>query len=53
MVIAGLEVLQERVPMGIRGFDTDNDSAFINEAVLAYCRGRNIEFHSVTSVPQE
>jgi len=44
LVVAGLEVLQERVPMGIRGLDTDNDSAFLNEAVLGYCRTRDIKF---------
>lgn len=44
LVIAGLEVVRQRLPMGIRGLDTDNDSAFINETVLAYCRKMGIEF---------
>ena len=30
--------------IGIRGFDTDNDSAFINETVFGYCRAQGIEF---------
>lgn len=44
LVIAGLDVLQERLPLGLHGLDTDNDGAFLNETVLAYCRARNIAF---------
>lgn len=42
LVTKALDVLCERLPMGLRGFDTDNDGAFINEVVINYCRARNI-----------
>ncbi len=30
--------------MPIRGIDSDNDNAFINETLLAYCQEQKIEF---------
>lgn len=44
LVVEGLEILQAQLPVEIQGLDTDNDSAFLNETVLDYCRGRGIEF---------
>jgi hypothetical protein len=43
-VVEGLEILGTRFPMPIRGIDTDNDSAFINDTLLAYCGEKKIEF---------
>jgi Integrase core domain len=44
LVAEGLEVMRRQFPMPIRGIDTDNDSAFINETLLAYCQERKLEF---------
>lgn len=44
LVIAGLEAIGRRLPVPLRGIDSDNDSAFINDALVAYCRERGIEF---------
>ena len=32
------------MPFGLRGFDTDNDRAFINETLRDYCRVAGIVF---------
>lgn len=44
LVVEGLDVLRRQFPMPIRGIDTDNDSAFINETLMAYCQEQKIEF---------
>jgi hypothetical protein len=44
LVVEGLTVLRRQFPMPIRGIDTDNDSAFINEVLLAYCQDQKLEF---------
>jgi hypothetical protein len=44
LVAEGLEVMRRQFPMPILGIDTDNDSAFINETLLAYCQQRKLEF---------
>lgn len=44
LVIAGLEAIGRRLPVPLRGIDSDNDSAFINDALVAYCCERGIEF---------
>ena len=44
LVVEGLNVLRRQFPMPIRGIDTDNDSAFINETLLAYCQEQKLEF---------
>ena len=44
LVAAGLTVMCRQFPMPILGIDTDNDGAFINETLLAYCQERKIEF---------
>lgn len=44
LVVEGLEVLRRQFPMPIRGIDSDNDSAFINETLIAYCQEQKIEF---------
>jgi hypothetical protein len=44
LVVEGLGVLRGQFPMPIRGIDSDNDSAFINETLLAYCQEQKLEF---------
>jgi hypothetical protein len=44
LVAEGLEVMRRQFPVPILGIDTDNDSAFINETLLAYCQQQKIEF---------
>ena len=44
LVVEGLGVLRRQFPMPIRGIDSDNDGAFINEMLLAYCQEQKLEF---------
>jgi hypothetical protein len=44
LVIEALDRLRETMPFPLQSFDTDNGSEFINEAVIAYCARREIEF---------
>ena len=44
LVVKALTLAAGQLPFPLKGFDTDNDSAFINEVVLDYCRRRGMEF---------
>lgn len=44
LVVEGLEVLRRQFPIPIKGIDSDNDSAFINETLLDYCQKQKWEF---------
>jgi hypothetical protein len=44
LVVEGLEVIRRQWPVPILGIDSDNDSAFINQTLQDYCKGRKIEF---------
>jgi len=44
LVVEGLEAIGQRLPMTIRGIDSDNDGAFINDTLLTYCQQKQIEF---------
>ena len=44
LVIEGLAVMRRQFPVPIRGIDTDNDSAFINETLQGYCQEQHLEF---------
>jgi hypothetical protein len=44
LVIEGLAVIRRQLPVPIRGIDTDNDSAFINETLQGYCQEQHLEF---------
>jgi hypothetical protein len=44
LVVEGLEVIRRRFPAPVRGVDSDNDSAFINETLQGYREKRQIEF---------
>jgi len=39
-----LTVLREAMPFTLRGFDTDNDTVFINATVKDWCDGGDIAF---------
>lgn len=43
LVTETVESIRTKLLFPILGLDVDNDGAFINETVLSYCRGRNIE----------
>jgi hypothetical protein len=44
LVTEGLTLLRRQFPVPVRGIDSDNDSAFINDTLLAYCREHRLEF---------
>lgn len=44
LVTEALEAIGRQLPFPILGIDSDNDSAFINDTLLAYCQERNAEF---------
>ena len=44
LIVEALTRLRTTMPFPLRGFDTDNGSEFVNEAVLAYCKEAGIEF---------
>jgi hypothetical protein len=39
-----LEQIRQRLPFALEGIDSDNDSAFINAHLLAYCQQHTITF---------
>ena len=44
LVVEGLELIRRQLPVSVLGIDTDNDSAFINDTLLAYCQAQKLEF---------
>ena len=44
LVAQGVEVISRQLPIPLRGIDSDNDSAFINETLIAHCEDAAIEF---------
>ena len=44
LVAEALDAISERLPVPIRGIDSDNDSVFISQALIDYCRLHRIEF---------
>ena len=44
LIVDGLEAIGQRLPFPIRGIDSDNDGAFINETLIGYCTERGIKF---------
>ena len=43
-VVEGLEAIRRQSPIPILGIDSDNDGAFVNDALLAYRREHGFEF---------
>ena len=44
LVLAGLEAIRRQLPFPIRGIDSDNDGAFINQSLLDWTCQQGIEF---------
>ena len=44
LAVEGLEAIGRLLPFSIRGIDSDNDSAFINETLIRWCNERGSEF---------
>ena len=44
VVVQGVAAIAQQLPVAMRGIDSDNDSAFLNETLTAYCQSRGIEF---------
>jgi hypothetical protein len=44
LVTEGLEVIRRQFPVPVLGIDSDNDGAFINDTLLAYCQQQHLEF---------
>jgi hypothetical protein len=43
MITVTLDEIRSRLPFPMLGLDVDNDSAFINEVLLSYCRKQKLE----------
>ena len=43
-MVEGLEAIGRQLPLPIRGIDSDNDRASINETLIRWCAGLGIEF---------
>ena len=43
-VFAALEAIRQRLPFGLLGIDSDNDSAFLNDHLVRYCRSQQLTF---------
>lgn len=44
LVVEAISGLHRKLPFPLRGLDTDNDSAFLNDTLLTYCRDHNVVF---------
>ena len=44
LVVEALDILFRRIPFPVRGVDSDNDGAFINDTRLGFCNARQLEF---------
>lgn len=44
LVVESVEALRGSLPFLLRGLDVDNGSEFLNDALVAYCAARGIEF---------
>jgi hypothetical protein len=42
LAIEGLRRIQQQMPMAMRGIDSDNDGAFINETLVNFCKQEGI-----------
>jgi hypothetical protein len=43
-VCAALDEIAQALPFPLRGLDSDNDVAFINDHLFRYCRARHVQF---------
>jgi len=44
LAIEGLKRIQHQMPVSMRGLDSDNDGAFINETLVSFCNQEGIAF---------
>src|SRR5712691_5862276 len=44
LVVQGISAIRRQLPFLLRGLDTDNDSAFMNETLQSYCREHQLEW---------
>ncbi len=44
LVIEGFAQVRAALPFPVRGFNSDNDSAFINDTVVSFCRAKHLQF---------
>jgi len=44
LVVEGISLIRHQLPFALRGLDTDNDSAFMNETLQTYCREHQLEW---------
>jgi len=44
LVVEGLKAMRRRLPFPLRGIDSDNDGAFINDTLVAFSRSQGLEF---------
>lgn len=44
LVVEGLDRIWAQLPVSVRGIDSDNDGAFINDTLAEYCETRGVEF---------
>ena len=44
LVVEGLDAIFKQLPFPVLGIDSDNDSAFINDTLLAFCQKHHVEF---------
>lgn len=44
LVVEGLKILRRQIPFPVLGIDSDNDSTFINDTLLTFCKEHHMEF---------
>jgi hypothetical protein len=44
LVVEGISLIRHQLPFALRGLDTDNDSAFMNETLQSYCREHRLKW---------
>ena len=44
LVVAGIQAIGQQIPINILGINSDNDSAFINDTLLDFCKQADITF---------
>jgi hypothetical protein len=53
LIVEAVKVVTARLPFPLRGLDTDNDSAFMNDTLWDYCRENGLELTRPPRLPQE
>jgi hypothetical protein len=43
VIVKSVAAIRTKLPFAVRGLDVDNDSAFINDTLVGYCRNNDIE----------